>query len=312
MNSGAGRLAWQRPATSTRFASAGGAAARAGIAVPGTPGLPRGTAGAAGTGAGIASDRPHRLGALTRYVAARHVLVMIALLFFPVVATPFFTYQIAAQSLILGTIALSLTFLGGYGGMISLAQMTVAGVAGYTVAILGVNGTPEINVNWPWWAIAPIGVLLAVLASTLIGWLSVRTEGIYTIMITLAIAAAFFYFERQNYTIFNGYTGFANVVPPELFGVNWRQPVPFYYLSLGCAAAAYLDAARASDDASLAERAADRRTNPARARGCLHALRAGKISGDAFAHLVRRESLQLARSLRGARSTKNKKDRKSI
>ncbi len=239
MNSGAGRLAWQRPATSTRFASAGGAAARAGIAVPGAPGLPRGTAGAAGTGAGIASDRPHRLGALTRYVAARHVLVMIALLFFPVVATPFFTYQIAAQSLILGTIALSLTFLGGYGGMISLAQMTVAGVAGYTVAILGVNGTPEINVNWPWWAIAPIGVLLAVLASTLIGWLSVRTEGIYTIMITLAIGVAFYYLTLQNYSVFNGFQGLQQLVPPTVLGVRFTEPVPFYFLVLFWSLASY-------------------------------------------------------------------------
>jgi branched-chain amino acid transport system permease protein len=75
---------------------------------------------------------------------------------------------------------------------------------------------------------------------TLVGALAVRTEGIYTIMITLAIAAAFFYFTRQNYVIFNGYTGFNNVVPPALFGVDWRQPVPFYYLTLGCAALSYM------------------------------------------------------------------------
>jgi branched-chain amino acid transport system permease protein len=59
-------------------------------------------------------------------------------------------------------------------------------------------------------------------------------------MITLAIATAFFYFTRQNYTIFNGYSGFASVVPPPLFGINWRQPIPFYYLSLFCAVASYL------------------------------------------------------------------------
>ena len=51
--------------------------------------------------------------------------------------TPFFTFQIGGQSLILGLIALSLTFLAGYGGMVSLAQMTVAGIAGYIVAIFG-------------------------------------------------------------------------------------------------------------------------------------------------------------------------------
>ena len=56
---------------------------------------------------------------------------------YPLVASPFFTFQIGAQSLALGMIALSLSFLGGYGGMISLAQMTVAGIAGYLVAIFG-------------------------------------------------------------------------------------------------------------------------------------------------------------------------------
>ena len=47
------------------------------------------------------------------------------------------------------------------------------------------------------------------LAATLIGWLSVRTEGIYTIMITLAIGVAFFYLAQQNYALFNGFQGFA-------------------------------------------------------------------------------------------------------
>ena len=44
-----------------------------------------------------------------------------------------------------------------------------------------------------------------------IGWLSVRTEGIYTIMITLAIGVAFFYLAQQNYTVFNGFQGFSKV-----------------------------------------------------------------------------------------------------
>jgi branched-chain amino acid transport system permease protein len=59
-------------------------------------------------------------------------------------------------------------------------------------------------------------------------------------MITLAIASGFFYFTRQNYGIFNGYSGFNLVVPPRLFGINWRQATPFYYLTLGCAVLSYL------------------------------------------------------------------------
>ena len=56
-----------------------------------------------------------------------------------------------------GMIALSLAFLGGYGGMISLAQMTVAGIAGYLLAIFGSSGTAEISLNWPWWVVVPTG-----------------------------------------------------------------------------------------------------------------------------------------------------------
>jgi branched-chain amino acid transport system permease protein len=136
-------------------------------------------------------------------------------------------------------IALSLTFLAGYGGMLSFAQMTVAGIAGYIVAILGVSGTPEISLGWPWWLVVVLAIAGGMLAATLIGWLSVRTEGIYTIMITLAVGMAFFYLAQQNYAIFNGFQGFQKVVPPVVLGVDWRQPLPFYYLALFWALAGY-------------------------------------------------------------------------
>ncbi len=71
-----------------------------------------------------------------------------------------------------------------------------------------------------------LAVAGATLAATFIGWLSVRTEGIYTIMITLAIGMAFFYLAQQNYAIFNGFQGFQKVVPPVVLGIDWRGPVP--------------------------------------------------------------------------------------
>jgi branched-chain amino acid transport system permease protein len=130
-------------------------------------------------------------------------------------------------------------FLAGYGGMVSLIQMSVAAMAGYMVAIFGTSGMAEISLGLPWWVTIPVAILVAAIFGTIVGALAVRTEGIYTIMITLAIASAFFYFTRQNYGIFNGYSGFNLVVPPNLFGVDWRQPVPFYYLTLGSAAICY-------------------------------------------------------------------------
>ncbi|MBS0447382.1 MAG: branched-chain amino acid ABC transporter permease [Proteobacteria bacterium] len=169
----------------------------------------------------------------------RYLVVLIALLLYPVVASPFFTYQIGAQSLALGLIALSLTFLGGYGGMVSLAQMTVAGVAGYLVAIFGTSSAQAISLGWPWPIAVLFAVVIAVVCATAIGWLSVRTEGIYTIMITLAIGVALFYLAQQNYTLFNGFQGFNKLFAPTVAGIDFREPLPFYYLTLACSLAGY-------------------------------------------------------------------------
>ena len=172
-------------------------------------------------------------------VRLRHAVVLAAVVVYPFVASPFFTYQIGAQSLALGLIALSLTVLGGYGGMVSLAQMTVAGVAGYLVAIFGTSSIASISLGWPWWLAVPFALLGATVFAAAVGWLSVRTEGIYTIMITLAIGVAFFYLAQQNYTVFNGFQGLSKIGAPEIGGIDFKEPVPFYFAALAAALAGY-------------------------------------------------------------------------
>ena len=157
----------------------------------------------------------------------------------PAIANQFFLFQIFAWSFILGMIALSLMFLAGYGGMVSLMQMAVAGFAGYMVAMFGASASPGINLGWPWWLAAPTALALGMLFGAIGGALAVRTAGIYTIMITLAIAAAFYYFTNQNYAIFNGHTGINSVATPHFLGVDWRAPIPYYYLTLALAALCY-------------------------------------------------------------------------
>ncbi|WP_421695700.1 branched-chain amino acid ABC transporter permease [Aestuariivirga sp.] len=174
-----------------------------------------------------------------RRVGGAHALLAAALIVYPLVVPPFFAFQIGGQILILGMVALSLMVLAGLGGMVSLAQLTVAGIAGYMVAIFGVNSVGIMGLGWPWWLTVPVAVLIAALSSALIGLISVRTSGIYTIMITLAIATAFYYFTNQNYALFNGFAGFRGIAPPTLFGLYWRDPLPFYYLCLGIAALSY-------------------------------------------------------------------------
>ncbi len=172
-------------------------------------------------------------------IPTRWWVVGVILLFLPVVANNFWLFQVMGWTFILGMIGLSLMFLAGYGGMVSLLQMSIAGMAGYMVAILGPSGVLNVSLGLSWWIVLPAAFLIAALFATIAGALAVRTEGIYTIMITLAIAAAFFYFTRQNYSIFNGYSGFNLVLPPQLFGVNWRDPVAFYYLTLASATLCY-------------------------------------------------------------------------
>ncbi|MGR3435916.1 MAG: branched-chain amino acid ABC transporter permease [Shimia sp.] len=181
------------------------------------------------------SRRPLDLGR----IPTRIWVIAVLMLLVPTFTSGFVQYQILGWSFILGMISLSLMILAGYGGMVSLVQMTAAAAAGYAVAIFGTSAVTDISFGWPW----PVAVFLAISASVLVcvisGALAVRTEGIYTIMITLAIGSAFFYFTRQNYTIFNGFTGFNGIAPPEVFGIRWNDPTPFYYLSLGCATLAY-------------------------------------------------------------------------
>src|SRR4029077_12630563 len=114
----------------------------------------------------------------TNPVRPRHVVVLALALAYPWFATPFFTFQIGAQALALGLIALSLTFLAGSGGMISLAQMTVAGLAGYMVAIFGTAATDGVTLGWPWWLAVLIGIAIAVGAAAFIGLLSGPRRGI--------------------------------------------------------------------------------------------------------------------------------------
>lgn len=212
-------------------------------------------------------------------------VVGVILLLMPVIAGDFVLYQIFGWSFILGMIALSLMFLAGLGGMVSLAQMSTAALAGYMVAVLGTSGVDAISLHWPWWLYVPAAILIAMIFAVMVGALAVRTSGIYTIMITLAIAAAFFYFTRQNYGIFNGYSGFANVVPPPLFGVNWRKPIPFYYLSLGCAVLAFLAVTHVSR-APFGLALQGIRDNPRRMAALGYNVTAHRIAAYAFAAVI--------------------------
>jgi len=149
----------------------------------------------------------------------------------PVFAADFWLTQILSRSIILGVMALSLTFLTAYLGVVSFAQVTLAGVAGYTIAYFSVN-TASIGVELPWMIAVLLALLFSTIAGALIGLIARQSVGIYSIMITLAISMAFFYFTRQNYSVFNGWTGFSGISAPTMMGMDLGSPVVFYYVCL--------------------------------------------------------------------------------
>ena len=159
---------------------------------------------------------------------------------FPFVATPFFTFQVG------GAVAGARADRAVADLPRRLRRHGVAGAddGGRHRRLRG--GDPRHQQHAPRSASAGRGgwrcrsrSLIATAAPTLIGWLSVRTEGIYTIMITLAIGVAFYYLVLQNYSVFNGFQGLREVYPPTVFGIDWRDPLPFYFLALACALAGY-------------------------------------------------------------------------
>jgi branched-chain amino acid transport system permease protein len=172
------------------------------------------------------------MSARTPAIAAAGAVLLLCL--FPLFGGQFWVSTAGPRMLILGTMALSLTFLTSTAGLVSLAQAAVAGVAGYTLALLSPN-TSGMGTALPW----PVAVLAAISAGcafgALVGWISARSSGIYLIMITLAISVSAFYFFSQNTDIFNGFDGINGVKAPVVADVNLKGSPAFYFLCVGTA-----------------------------------------------------------------------------
>jgi branched-chain amino acid transport system permease protein len=96
-----------------------------------------------------------------RTLSARHVLAYPGAAVLPFVATPFLPSRVAAQALVLGLIALSLTFLGGYGGIVSLAQMSAWPAWRATrLPSFGASSTP-ISLGWLVVVAVPFALVIA-------------------------------------------------------------------------------------------------------------------------------------------------------
>jgi branched-chain amino acid transport system permease protein len=165
------------------------------------------------------------------------VVVLLAALA-PLIVEDFFLNVILTKALWLGVAAASLIFLAAYGGMVSLAQVGLYGVAGMTYANLVLADGGSAAAWNPWLAL--IGALVvATLVGLGFGWIAARSEGIYFLMITLAFSVLVFYFFSQV-TQLSGFGGVNNVQLPGLLGSPEEDPLPRYFVTLVVAVGVFL------------------------------------------------------------------------
>lgn len=163
----------------------------------------------------------------------RVAAVLLFLLVFPLLMP----YQaLAVNILVFGLFAVGFNLLFGYTGLLSFGHAAFLGVGSYLTGIAMVHG------GWPWWLALGAGVVSSALAGVVIGWLAIRTRGIYFSMVTLALAQIVYYafYKAERWT--GGENGLRGIQVPAIelagFRLDFLNPVTKYYVILVFVAAA--------------------------------------------------------------------------
>lgn len=154
---------------------------------------------------------------------------------------PFYV-TLATRMVILALAAVGLNFLLGLGGLVSFGHAAFFGIGGYVAGIaathafnntpllFGLPGTNQMLIIWF------VAILLGGLAALAIGLISLRTTGVYFIMITLAFAQMIYYF-AISWPAYGGEDGLSIYVRNAFPGVNTLNGLHFFYVCLGLLAA---------------------------------------------------------------------------
>ena len=157
------------------------------------------------------------------------VALLLALLLLPVyveLGGSRFLLTLFTRILILAMAAVSLNLILGYGGMMSFGHAAYLGIGGYAVGMLAHEGIFSGFVQWP------VALLASALFALVIGALSLRTRGVYFIMITLAFAQMAYYIVA-GLARYGGDDGLTIYKRSEFVSpINLSNKVQFYYICL--------------------------------------------------------------------------------
>ena len=173
-------------------------------------------------------------------------LLAVVLLCMPLAAQAtgnIFYITLATRIAILGLAALGLNLALGVGGLVSFGHAAFFGIGGYVAGVLsshafsgedlllGLPGTQSMPVIWL------VAALLSGLFALVIGMISLRTGGVYFIMITLAFAQMVFYF-AVSWPSYGGADGLSILVRNQFPGINTMKPLSFFLICYGLLMAA--------------------------------------------------------------------------
>jgi branched-chain amino acid transport system permease protein len=140
------------------------------------------------------------------------------------IGQPFYL-DLVRRIMILAIAAVSLNLILGYGGLVSFGHAAYLGVGAYAVGILGFYGFTN------GWLHLAVAIATSALVAAAIGAVSIRTSGIYFIMITLAFSQMLYYLSI-SIEEFGGDDGMRIKTMSQFPLVDLANPVVFYYVSL--------------------------------------------------------------------------------
>jgi len=172
---------------------------------------------------GPAEDEVAPVQKLTGWRAAvGPIAVALALFSVPLWLNDFWV-GVVSQGVALAVLFLTFTVVIGEGGMLSLAQVALAGIGAFTAAKLATDS------GWPVWLALLMGALITVPIGLLVAALSLRLGDLYLALATLAFSQLVTYlvFQRQD---FDNFGSGIEIARPEFFGIDFDDRVNFYLL----------------------------------------------------------------------------------
>jgi branched-chain amino acid transport system permease protein len=174
------------------------------------------------------------------------VVALVIALLGPAIFSGYFTTTILTQTFIFGIAAASLIFLSAYGGMISLAQTALMGIAGYVVGNLVTHGgaggeTKGLILGWDPTLALVLAIVITTTIGLILGFVASRSFGIYFLMLTLTFGVIANYFFGQV-TKLGGFSPIAsiNLHTPGWVGDIAGHPDKLYYIALGVSLLVYI------------------------------------------------------------------------